>query len=246
MNSLFNNLPRPHQGLIGHRGAAGLAPENTLEGFEKAKSLGLNWVEFDVQVCATGEWILFHDAELCRTTNGHGLLRQTPWAILKTLDAGSWFKTTYQNARIPLLEDALSTLIDLGIHPNIEIKIEDESKIPTITTLFDLYHRIQSVWPTTQPPPLISSFNHQTLRIMRSIIPMYWPLGALFPESTVINSASLNFDSLHCHYSAITPTLFEESKKHNHPLLVYTVNDPIQIQSLMIQGTFGIFSDMTF
>lgn len=245
-HSRLDLLPLPHRNLIGHRGAAGLAPENTLEGFEKAKSLGLNWVEFDIQVCASGEWVLFHDPVLSRTTNGHGLLSQTPWQTLKTLDAGSWFKSTDQNARIPLLEDALRMLIDLVIHPNIEIKIEGPLTQTQISALVDLYHRIQSIWPTTHPPPLMSSFDHQTLVIMRSLIPKHWPLGYLLPEETPINTRRMPFDSVHCHYSRITPHFLAEAQMQNQPLLIYTVNDPKQIESFINQKIFGIFSDMTF
>jgi hypothetical protein len=81
---------------------------------------------------------------------------------------------------------------------------------------------------------------------MRSLIPKHWPLGYLLDESTLINRTFMRFDSLHCHYSSITPTLLAQAQKHNQSLLVYTVNDPIQIQSFITQKIFGVFSDMTF
>ena len=58
--------------VIGHRGAAASAPENTLAGFRKAKALGCRWVEFDVRLAANGGLAVIHDATLLRTTSVAG------------------------------------------------------------------------------------------------------------------------------------------------------------------------------
>ena len=57
--------------VIGHRGARGHAPENTLESFDRALALGAPWVELDVQLHAGKLWV-FHDARLERYTKGRG------------------------------------------------------------------------------------------------------------------------------------------------------------------------------
>jgi hypothetical protein len=49
--------------IIGHRGAAARAPENTLAGLRRAKALGCTWVEFDVRLTADGAPVLCHDCE---------------------------------------------------------------------------------------------------------------------------------------------------------------------------------------
>ena len=59
-------LPR----VIGHRGAAAAAPENTLASIAKAKALGASWIEFDVKLTEDGHAVLFHDDRLERTTDG--------------------------------------------------------------------------------------------------------------------------------------------------------------------------------
>src|SRR5882757_10846072 len=58
--------------VIGHRGAAACAPENTLAGLRKAKALGCRWVEFDVRLTADNQPVLLHDNRLERTTDGRG------------------------------------------------------------------------------------------------------------------------------------------------------------------------------
>jgi glycerophosphoryl diester phosphodiesterase len=106
--------------VIGHRGAAGLAPENTFAGFDIALALGVDGIETDVQKTQDGKLVLFHDHLLDKTTNGTGVLQATPWQALQQLDAGSWFDSTYAGERIPLLIEVLQrygtrTYLDLEI-----------------------------------------------------------------------------------------------------------------------------------
>ena len=93
--------------VIGHRGAAALAPENTRESFEYALSLGVDAIETDIRATSDGELILIHDKHLDRTTNGQGLVKETPWSVIRTLDAGLWFGEEYRGAKIPLLQEML-------------------------------------------------------------------------------------------------------------------------------------------
>ena len=106
--------------VIGHRGAAGVAPENTFAGFDIALALGVDGIETDVQKTQDGKLVLFHDHLLDKTTNGTGVLQETPWQALQQLDAGSWFDSIYAGERVPLLIEALQrygtrTYLDLEI-----------------------------------------------------------------------------------------------------------------------------------
>jgi glycerophosphoryl diester phosphodiesterase len=93
--------------IIGHRGAAAIAPENTWASFDCALALGVDAIETDIRATRDGKLILIHDKLLDRTTNGQGLVKETPWSIIETLDAGSWFAQEYSNAKIPLLQETL-------------------------------------------------------------------------------------------------------------------------------------------
>src|SRR6476619_3892499 len=94
--------------IIAHRGGREWAPENTLASFQKALDFGVDGMEFDVQRCATGELVIFHDEELSRTTNGVGLVRDCSLDELRRLDAGSWFDRPFKGERIPLLSEVLT------------------------------------------------------------------------------------------------------------------------------------------
>jgi glycerophosphoryl diester phosphodiesterase len=74
--------------VVGHRGAMGYGPENTLVSFERGLELGADWIELDVHLSADGELVVIHDETLERTTNGHGLVREHTLAELRQLDAG--------------------------------------------------------------------------------------------------------------------------------------------------------------
>src|SRR6266567_6060143 len=81
--------------VIGHRGAAAYAPENTLAGLRHAKALGCAWVEFDVRLTGDGALVLCHDPLLDRTTTGSGLVSAKSLAAVRECDAGSWFDPSF-------------------------------------------------------------------------------------------------------------------------------------------------------
>jgi glycerophosphoryl diester phosphodiesterase len=74
--------------IIGHRGAAGYEPENTLLSFKKAMEIGVDWIEFDLRRSADGHIVVIHDDTVDRTTNGHGKVSDMTLAELEKLDAG--------------------------------------------------------------------------------------------------------------------------------------------------------------
>ena len=89
--------------VIGHRGAAGHAPENTLKSFHKAVELGADIVELDVHLCATGEPVVIHDDTVDRTTDGSGKVQDLSLDDLRRLDAGD-------GERVPALAEVIDEM----------------------------------------------------------------------------------------------------------------------------------------
>ena len=106
--------------VIGHRGAAGCAPENTLASFRKAREQGAAWVEFDVMLSRDEVPVLIHDETLERTTNGRGRVNQLTAAELQSLDAGCRFGPEFVGEPIPTLEAAVAVLLELGLGANLQ------------------------------------------------------------------------------------------------------------------------------
>lgn len=109
--------------IVGHKGAAGHAPENTLASFQKAIDLGADMIEIDVHFSKDGEVVVFHDEEVSRTTNGEGMIHEFTLEEIKQLDAGAWFSDEYSGEEVPTLEETL----DL-IHGKLECVIDIKSK----------------------------------------------------------------------------------------------------------------------
>src|SRR4051812_14929099 len=91
--ALKERLGRPL--IMGHRGAMGHAPENTMASFRKAVELGVEAIELDVHLTSDGKLVVIHDETLDRTTDGQGPVVAKTLAELKALDAGSWFKPEF-------------------------------------------------------------------------------------------------------------------------------------------------------
>lgn len=92
--------------ILGHRGAAAVAPENTLLSFERCLALGGHAIESDVQITADGVPVLLHDAEVGRVTDGRGPVDRLTFSELGTLDGGHHFSLEERGTTEPPVEDA--------------------------------------------------------------------------------------------------------------------------------------------
>src|SRR6266436_9009065 len=87
--------------VVAHRGASGVAPENTMAAFRKAVELGAVFIETDLQLSRDARLVALHDDTLERTTNGRGPVSSKTLEQLRKLDAGSWFKAPDKEAAPP-------------------------------------------------------------------------------------------------------------------------------------------------
>jgi len=137
---------------IGHRGAAGFAPENTLASIRKALDLCVDMIEIDTRKCKTGEFVLHHDHTVNRTTNGSGYIHDLPFNTLQELHT--------RGERIPTLQDALACTKS---HP-INIELKD-------MTGQELGEALREYPKKTLKNMLISSKHREELLKIKQIIP---------------------------------------------------------------------------
>jgi glycerophosphoryl diester phosphodiesterase len=96
-----------HPIVIGHRGAAGIAPENTVAAVRAGLAAGAQAVEVDVHITKDGHPVAIHDTTLDRTTNGSGQVVDHTLAEIAALDAGVWFGHEHAGERVPTLAQVL-------------------------------------------------------------------------------------------------------------------------------------------
>jgi glycerophosphoryl diester phosphodiesterase len=237
-----SGLPSPPLNLplvIGHRGAAARAPENTLAGLRRAKALGCLWVEFDVRLTADGALVLCHDASLDRTTDRIGKLAGQSLAAIRECDAGGWFGPAFAGERVPTLEEALALALSLGV--NIEIKADSGREYATAAAVADTIRRLGPL-----PPLYVSSFLPSAVAALRDLAPEA-PCGILFravPGGWADIARRLGVFAIGADHRRLRPRRVAEIRAAGYKLAAYTVNDPARARLLFGWGVTSVFSDV--
>ena len=226
--------------MIGHRGGASLAPENTLAGIRKAAELGLEWIELDVTLLGDGAAVMFHDSRLNRTTNGRGHLKKQTLTAVKLLDAGSWHSEHWSGEKVPELHEALSLVKELGLGLNLELK-------PNRCDLHRLVGQVIIALDQTDFPAeklLVSSFNHKALVLFSGR--SEHRIGCLFetlPRSWSHKAQKVGAVSIHVNAEKLTEASAKAVKAGGYELYCYTVNDTQLLSRLKSWQVDGVFSD---
>lgn len=210
--------------VMGHRGAAALAPENTLPSFRKVAECGLEWVEFDVMLTGDDVPVLFHDDKLDRTTGEAGLMAETPLEKVQRLDAGAWFAPEFAGTPVPSLEEAVALALELGLRVNMEIKPSAGRNRETASAAMACLSR---VWPGTAPLPLVCSFEAECLEIARSMRPD-WPRALVafdLPADWLEILDDLGCASFHVFHERVDEALVAEVKAMGLAVASFTVNE---------------------
>ncbi len=228
--------------VIGHRGAAGVAPENTLAGIRRVKELGASWVEFDVKLTKDGVPILFHDDRLERTTSGRGRVVKKCWAEIRELDAGSWFDPAFAGERVPTLVETLALCAELGLGVNVEFKPCPGRAEETTRAGLDV---VRDVWPKAAPTPLISSFEPACLGVAREVAPEL-PRGYLshpLPRRWRDILVRYGCTTLHLNHKRLWAKQLQDVVAAGVPLILFTVNQGFRARALLEAGASAVFTD---
>ncbi len=215
---------------IGHRGAMGHAPENTLLSISKAIEMGADWIEVDVYL-VEGELIVIHDPTLERTTNGEGAVMETSPAVLRSLDAG-------QGEKIPFLQEVFD-LVDKRVGINIELK-GPETAVPTVKLI---HSQIEKGW--SYENILVSSFDHNMLRTVQQLDAAI-KIGALIfhnPDDVTQYVQELNAFSINPWLNTVNEALVQKAHEQGLHVYVYTVNEPEDIERMRQWGVDGVFTN---
>ncbi len=235
------HLPAPKHKLIGHRGTAGLRPENTYCSFSHAAELGLNWIEFDTQLSQDRGWVILHDATLDRTTNGRGTVGEHTFADLIKLEAGSWFTPPFADQKLPSLLGTLHLANKLNLCCNIELKCEAKDADLYASEMIKFIQQYGELLSQA----IFSSFDVQCLINLRESLPRL-PISYLideFTEETIKICQKYNFHTINCDVGKIREEDLRAAQAAQLPVLLYTVNDPAIAQLWLNRGAYALFTD---
>ena len=229
---------------IGHRGAAGAAPENTLASFELALRQGADGIEFDVQLSSDGVPMVIHDARLTRTTSGSGWVHEHRASVLRRLDAGSWFNRRYRlrareryaGARIPLLAEVIQwvkarqclAFVEIKDHrPGAAVKILDEIER---AGLWHLVRVVSFDLPALQQARELS--GHARLGLDFS--------GRLLP---IRRALALGAEALLPHWAIASRGLIRRAHRAGLQVISWTVNYPLHMRRKILDGVDGLITN---
>jgi len=217
---------------IGHRGACGYAPENTLASCAKALELGVAMIELDVYCCASGELVVIHDATLKRTTNGDGCVEQWGLEQLKELDAG-------HGQKIPTLAEVFDH-IDRQAIINIELKGINTG--PAVVQLIEHYVHTRG-W--SYDDFLVSSFNHRQILEIKNLNPALHTSALLegIPITLAAFAISCNANAIGISKDCITQEYVDHAHKLGLKVYVFTVNETYDIERIAHLRVDGIISN---
>jgi len=228
--------------IAGHRGAASLAPENTLAGFKKALQSGVKWIELDTQLSADNTPIIFHDETVDRCTNGTNRVADLSLEQLQALDAGSWFSEEFSGEKILTLEQTLVFFMENDLSMNLEIKIHHAHQIqPLVEKVAKVLSKVN--FPSEKL--IISSFSDLALEHCHQVMPDI-RLGYITehnPLPMLEKLKPINLYSLHIDYKILNQEMAKEIIQSGLKLVIWTLNDLEQASKFRSWGVDMIITD---
>jgi glycerophosphoryl diester phosphodiesterase len=215
--------------LIGHRGAAGHEPENTLRSVEAALRLGVDAVEVDVHE-VDGRLVVIHAERLERTTNGTGRLADHSFAELRALVAG-------RGERIPTLDEVLDLV---GSRAEVVVELKGAGTAAPVAAL------LRARGPAAAAGVVVSSFDHVEIARLRALMPEVrrGALVAGVPLHYAAFARELDAHSVHMSAEFLRAPFVDDAHRRGMLVWVYTVNHPDDAARVRALGVDGVFSDV--
>ncbi len=262
MTHPYFDLPIPL--VLGHRGAAGDSPENTLLSFQRALELGAQILETDVRTTADGVPLLLHDESLERTTDGSGRAEDRTLAQIKALDAGYHFSIEDRGdaselpgddahfrgrgLRIPTLAEAFETFPDARF--NLEIKAQSPALLRTVLELVREFDREALTLVTAGEDVIMQALRVEIRRACSRPA-----IGASVADIVeVVRSAqeatepprdvmALQIPASFAGGPLATPELIAHSHSHGIQVHAWTINEEDEMKRLLDVGVDGLVTD---
>ena len=217
---------------IGHRGASGYEPENTLIAFQKAIDLKADGIELDVHLSSDGVLVVIHDETIDRTTNGKGEVNKMTLQELKSF-------TSENKQKIPTLIEVFD-FVNRRCLINIELKGIGTSK--PVNELINHYI-LDKNWNNNDF--LISSFDWKMLEEFHLLNPKI-RVGVLTEEAieeALAFAKKIKAFSIHPDYQLLSKENVALLRENGFEVFTWTVNSKEAIQKIKSFHVNGIISN---
>lgn len=217
---------------IGHRGAKGYEPENTLISFEKAIAMEADGIELDVHLSLDGHLIVIHDETIDRTTNGIGEVSQLTLQELKSF-------TINDKYEIPTLDEVLD-LVNQRCFVNIELKNQDTAE--KVVAIIEHYI-LDKNWNHNHF--IVSSFDWNALQQVRFLNENI-RIGVLTETDLDLAFSFARFikaKALHPDFQLLTNEFTTKIQEKGILVFPWTVNETEDIQRIKSFNVDGIITD---
>lgn len=224
--------------LIAHRGASKEAPENTLAAMQIALDLGVDYIEFDVQLSKDGIPVVIHDAVLGRTTPKVANKRVVDLDLetLQSYDAGSWFGAPFAGQKIPSLKEVLA--LNRGTTGlMIEVK-KGHGDIKTLVAGIASCFNQASLSNI-----LLGSFSIAIMDEMKKQIPNCSLIGIVEDYNKLPLMRELKLNRIALWYKLLNPALVQSLHEEGKKVWTFTVDDPRVVEFLVSIGVDGIITN---
>ncbi len=214
--------------MLGHRGAKGEKPENTIGGITYALNLGLKAIEIDIHLSSDNRLVVIHDDTLDRTTNGTGKVKEATSTDIRALDAGD-------GEKVPYLEEVLDLLNQYSFTLFIEVKAVGCEKLLTeMINEREIHHKI-----------VVKSFNHRIVKKVKEIAPKIRTACLIYglPVNAVNIIEASRADGISISVSTVDQALVELCHHHNYSVTVWNVNKVEDLDTFVQMGVDYIGTD---
>jgi glycerophosphoryl diester phosphodiesterase len=222
--------------ITAHRGASGLAPENTMVAMVKAMEIGSDFSELDVQETADGMIVLMHDDSLQRTTGLEAGMWERTFDELNSLEAGAWFSEEFKGEPIPTLKSIIDSVRG-KMKLNIELKMNGHQKLLTekVVKIVEEENFIDKC--------ILTSFDFSEVRKIRQLNKTI-KIGYIFskmPEDEDVFTADV--DLLSVNKKLVTEDFVKKAHANNKEVHVWTVNQAEDMHKLITLGVDNIITN---
>jgi glycerophosphoryl diester phosphodiesterase len=244
--------PTPH--LFGHRGASGECPENTMPAFERAVAQGVRYLETDCHATADGEIVVFHDADVERTTNESGPLCERTWEEVRKLDAGYRFSPDGgrsfpfrgRGVGVPRLAELLEAFPEHRI--NLEVKQADPPIVDGVIALLRQAGALDRVLLASEKDEVMDRIHERAAGTalgssLGDVVAFYRALAEERLDAFQPRGHALQIPTEFMGEPLVTPESVAGARRAGLLMHVWTINDPAEMRHLLDLGVDGLMSD---